>query len=136
MKDGTTKEFTVGPWRLRALFARDVKDLEEGANRDVWLWFFSHPDEDNWMAHGLSDEAHEGVAEFMANDCDGGLMDVFITYAGEPWDLIEIFPVAHAQTMRNLVTALDSDRLDQMRGLTRADLRAIRESEEADVQSR
>lgn len=120
--------FTHGCWRLRA------HPAERGT--DGWLWFAARADTDLWFALGASQSARRANAVALLTDADQGLLDVLTTYAGEPWDLIEVLPEAHAQSMWAFASSLPDTRVEQLRGFSHAELRAIRRSEEDDVLSR
>lgn len=129
------EDFNMGPWRLRAVHETDVLDEESGQKIDLWVWFVATQDRDMWMSHGVSSDCSADIAQAMRDGIDGGDMDVFITYIGEPWKIIEPMPVQHAQMMRDMVGALERvpSELNRIRRMSRSEL--IDERSRDEIQS-
>jgi hypothetical protein len=126
------------PWTLRAIYCTGVNDLEGGGTLDVWIWFVAREGEDFWMAQGLTSQASPDVGDVIRDSIDGFDMDVFISYIGEPWEVIEANPVQHAQMMRDMVEKLERvpSELNRLRALSRSEIEAERQGEEIEIKSR
>jgi len=129
-------DFKIDQWDVRTLFEPEVA-LESGDKQPLWLWFFARHDEDLWYSRGVSIDADLSVAQkFIADFQDDHLLDILITYAGEPWHEIEVAPVVHAQMMRDLAHIVVSDYADKLRTMTTAQIRQLRAEEELLVRGR
>lgn len=62
-----------------------------------------------------------------------GITDALISYAGEPWDVIDVFSVAFGQVQRELVMALTDDQLQRLCQMPEEQLLAQRRREENEI---
>jgi hypothetical protein len=128
-------EFSRGPWRLRAALVEDakVKGMEGYADdepMDLFIWFVGRFDEDEWLAHGLSDHADDDAADKIYESIDGEQMDVWLAYAGVDWSSMANGYDEFAVTQRALVNDIHPKMMEDMLAMSRSEIRTLREAEE------
>jgi hypothetical protein len=127
---------------LRATFVKSVRDEESGLMRDLWIWFVAREGEDCWMSFGLSNECTSLEAGAMTAELSepqiGFDMDIYISYLGEPWTVIDTAPVPHAQMQRDYVQKLEAvpSEMERLRRLSRSEIEAERLKQEREFLAR
>lgn len=129
------------PWRFRAVLVKDIEvegsDSFPSGPQDVYVWFVGRMDDDEWFAHGISDEFHESDADDMIDTIDGAEMDVMLAYGGLTWNEINSGDAGVlAQLQRNMVTEMHPALKADLMAMGSSEIHAIRLAEEIHADER
>ena len=125
----TTIDFNNDFWKLRALHVPDAPFVS-GESKDTFIWFLAELSNDAWISLALSDRADQDAATRILNAVDHAQQHALLAFLGREWDIIETDPVAHAQSMRDIISVLTDEQLESLRNMSTEEIKTIRSSNE------
>lgn len=135
-------EYTREPWLIRAVFCLNIQTIglisREAVDTNVYIWFVGNSN-DEWFAHGLSEDSGPSLADRVSESINGAEMDVMLAYGGLSWEAImgereHIAAVAQAQ--RDLAMKMPDGHMNDLMALTYKEIKLLRLAEERDFNSR
>lgn len=121
-------EHQSGMWTLRAVLSKAVR-IDDSGPQDVWVWYVSLGD-DEWFAHGVSNEISFETRQAMFDGIEGEIMDIMLAYAGEPWETILESPVGIGNMHRAVLNGMPPGLMSDLKRMSRSEILSLRSAEE------